>query len=473
MTDTGGASITLNPQQGSTAARRASDRQQRINNLLALFLVAVVALAPIPLGGNRPFFWGLAGAVLGLVGAAYVLVVLGLGEPLRFGLDRLRVPAALFLGLCGFLVVQVLPVFGRVDFVSAAGDVVESATLSLAPGSTWLRLLQLATYAIFFLLLLQVAVNRKRARLLGQALLYIVCAHALYGLVALTMLGDPLLFFEKWAYEGFATGTFVNRNSFATFLAFGLVLGATLALRELVSDEQPAGISDGLRRAAPSLICGVVILAALVASGSRMGLLAGLIGVGTVALMAIGKRPARRWSPAGVLIGVAAVLAAAGVLLLHGAGTFERLGTLEADWDVRGALYAQVAGMIAVRPWLGHGGGAFELAYPLFHQLPVSADLVWDRAHSTYLTLWAELGLVFGSILPLIVLIFALEAFGLYRRRSADWAAPAAAVAVVLVGALHSIVDFSLEIQANVLLFLAIIALGIARPETRPADPAT
>ena len=122
---------------------------------------------------------------------------------------------------------------------------------------------------------------------------------------------------------------------------------------------------------------------------------------------------------------------------------------------------------------LGYGGGTFEVAYPLFHQLPVSPDLVWDRAHSTYLSLWAEMGVIAGSIPLLLVLWIAMEALRLYlSRRSGDWTAPAAAVAVIVVAALHSTVDFSLEMQANVFLFLAILATGIARRDAGEAEPA-
>lgn len=109
---------------------------------------------------------------------------------------------------------------------------------------------------------------------------------------------------------------------------------------------------------------------------------------------------------------------------------------------------------------------------PLFHQWPVSPDMVWDKAHSTYLALWAELGVVAGSLPLLLVAIFTLQALRLYTTRSADWAAPAIAVSVVAVAAIHSLVDFSLEIEANAFLFLAILALAIARPKVVPRSGA-
>ncbi len=450
--------ISIKHQPTARVHAHAGNRQRRVNGVLTTILVAIVAIAPILLGSNRPFFWAFWAAVIGAVAVLYLVALLVRGETLRMPLRRLWLPASLLAALLVFLGAQMAPI--ATAFVGASGDVIASATLSLAPGATWLTLLQFATYGLFFFLMLQVAANRSRARRIGVALFVVVVAHALYGLFALVLLDDSLLFFPKWAYEGFATGGFVNRNSFATFLAFGLVLGVLLAARELKGD-------GGRANAAVILAGSALILATLVATGSRMGLFAGLVGSAVAVLMA-GAKDEKTTRTRGLLLAILPIAAAIVVFILYGAGTFDRLGSLESDANVRGDLYQQVIGMIAARPWLGYGGGAFELAYPLFHQLPVSPDLVWDKAHSTYLSLWAELGLVAGSIPMLLIAWIAIDALRLYLgRRSGDWTAPAAAVAVTVVAALHSTVDFSLEMQANVFFFLAVLAVGVARSDTR------
>ncbi|MDX6767094.1 MAG: O-antigen ligase family protein [Candidatus Methylacidiphilales bacterium] len=440
-----------------------SRRSGRLNTVLAWFLVAAVGIAPIPLASNRPFFWAMWAGLIGFGGIIYLGALWLRGEDLRVPLRQLWLPALAWLAVLGYLGLQMLPVPS--SFVTVAGDVVASPALSLAPGATLLMLLQLATYGLFFLLMLQVAANRSRARNVGVALLLVIAAHALYGLVALIILDDSLLFFSKWSYVGFATGTFVNRNSFATFLASGVVLGVLLALREFRSGRAHAGMAPIY------LAATAMIFATLLATGSRMGLLAGLVGTGLAALLAAGKGDAAKGRRGRLLLAAIPVVAGIALLLLYGASTFDRLGSLENDANVRGDLYMQVFGMIAARPWLGYGGGTFEVAYPLFHQLPVSPDLVWDKAHSTYLSLWAELGLVFGSLPILVVAGFAALALRFYLARRGDWTAPAAAFCVTVVVALHSIVDFSLEMQANVFLFLAILAIGVAsRPDIRADD---
>ena len=55
-------------------------------------------------------------------------------------------------------------------------------------------------------------------------------AYALFGLFAFFFTPDKVLWFDRWAYIGDLTSTFVNRNSFATFAGLGLfVVYATWA----------------------------------------------------------------------------------------------------------------------------------------------------------------------------------------------------------------------------------------------------
>ena len=140
----------------------------------------------------------------------------------------------------------------------------------------------------------------------------------------------------------------------------------------------------------------------------------------------------------------------------------ERVGSVEQAFDVRWDLYGQIAEMIAARPWLGYGAGAFEIAFPLFHRPPVSVDLVWDRAHSSYLTLWSELGLVVGSLPILIIGLILWRLITTFVVRAKLSIANVAAIGAIVVVAIHSLVDFSLEIHAVALLFVALIATGLA-----------
>ena len=436
--------------------------KRRRNNTLYRVLLVIVALAPLPLGSNRPFFWAIWGGVIGLLAVLYATRQLQTRASLRSTLLDISAQAWLFLILCLYLVVQVLPIAGLigVDTVvaNALGEVT-SSTISVAPSATLLMLLRMVTYGVFFYLVLQVTRSDNRRARLFDALLWIVTGHAIIGLVSLQA-GDTILTIEKWAYLGSATGTFVNRNSFATFLAFGSTIAATLVVATLTREQPGRGRRLPLSQLAIYGTCYLVIVSTVIATQSRMGLFVTVAGTISPVVLELLRRNSNRVLSLSIL-GLA--LAGLGVALtLYGSQLFERVGNIEGSTAIRTGLYEQILDLIRLRPWTGFGGGTFESAFPLVHQLPVNPDLTWDRAHNTYLGLWSELGVVFGSIPILIYLLTAVRLLVALIRREGSWSAPALALSVMLVGGLHSLVDFSLEIQANTFMFLVVTAAGLA-----------
>jgi O-antigen ligase len=429
-----------------------------VHNLLGLALLAFLALEPLALGGNRPVFWTGSTLVLAGIAALYSLTLLLRGQGFRVPLSKVGWEAALFALTCLFLLVQVVPLGGPYAFATAAGGVVQAATLSLAPGSTIMLGVQFAGYGLCFFLMFQIAANRSRARLLLAGLFAIVTAYAVLGLYMLTQLNDTFFGVTKIAYLGSATATFVNRNSYSTFLAMGFCIGWALLVDAVTpAAERPR---PAVGRAALILAAQAFILTALIATNSRMGMFSGVAG--SLLVLGLGATKMRLGAWAWLVALGLGLAALGGLLWLFGGGLIERLGSLERAADVRNDLYAQIWHMIGQRPLLGYGGGAFELAYPLFHQPPVSSDLIWDKAHSTYLGLWADLGLVVGSAPMLLVAVQLVRALWHFLRRARGWLAPLAVLGVGTDVALHSLVDFSLEIPADAYLFVSVLALAAA-----------
>ncbi|WP_353646657.1 O-antigen ligase family protein [Mesorhizobium sp. WSM2239] len=441
--------------------------QLSLNDWTGMVLVGIVTIATIPFASNRPFFWALWACIIGAWAAIYLLIHRAGSLQVPPGI---RGPGVFWVLFCIAIALQLVPVgplVGPVEFQSAARHTFHSSYPSLTPSATLLALMRAVSYGLFLFLVVQVSRNGHRRRRILRAIFFIIGLHALYGLLALTQFGDTILFLEKWSYEGSATGTFLNRNSFATFLAMGLVLGIGLLL---------SGISEaGTRSAAyrPSFDAGsllvlavfCLIAAALLATQSRMGVFSATCGVSFAG--ALGVRKLR--AAGGSFMGLSLVFSVVGIAVLfaYGAGLFSRIGIAGESAAGRGALYSQIFTMISARPWTGFGGGSFELAYPLFHELPVPTDMVWDKAHSTYLSLWAEYGIVAGS-LPLVAFA-AIAAYSFARAVSSkdNWLEPTVATGVLIVAAVHSIVDFSLEIQANTLLLLLLIGLAITPSRIR------
>lgn len=461
------ASIPSSAQVTTGLARRRSvtggGPLTRLNSIAAWSMFAVVALAPIPLGSNRPFFWALWAAVAGGIGLWFAMSVRMAGEAYRVPVSAIRWLAAGFLAVMLAMLVQVLPIGNLVPIVfsNQFGETVRAATPSAAPGETIFDMLRWGTYGVVFFVLLQAGFQEKRSRLLLRGLLIVAVAEALYALVALNQFDDTILFFDKRYYQGMATGTFVNRNSLATFLGLGIVLATALATRRGTNGENRSSKQRGepkADRVRLVLLAAAIFMlfAALVATQSRMGLFAAMAGVAAVLLL----RPVGSLAITAGLILVGAIV----VIVLYGSGVAERVLTTEASAGYRLALYRQVIDMIFARPLLGHGAGAFALAFPSFHGPSLDMSVTWDHAHSTYLALWSGLGLVIGTIPLLLVAAIVVRIFTGSSQRVRLSVESAAAIGATVTVAIHSLVDFSLEIQGVALFYTALLAIGAARP---------
>lgn len=468
------------PTTKSASSRRRSHQSSRLkllNDVTAWVLVFVVLAAPIPMASNRPIFWMLSAVTVGILACVYFLLLAFTGSRLRHSPAENPVLATGALLYFGFLVIQILPFggyFGEFAFHLPNEEVLYSNTLSLTPGAGALALLRTITYGFFFFLMLQVCSNRARARQIAWVLFFGVTAHALWGILSYLELINSAFLGAKEYYVDVATGTFINRNSFATFLAFGLVLGTSLLNRKnpnRSANNQVVNLiqADSIKKYILYLFL-LIIFATLLNTQSRMGIFAASIGL-IFTLCAEWLKREKSDRQTFLLIIIAIVFAYACVGFFYGRGLAERLIFVERAGYVRSALYAQVMDMIRMRPFLGYGMDSFEQTFPLFHKAPVSVDVAWGYAHSTYLTLWSEMGVLFGS-LPLLlcggVLVHQLKAI---RNSNRDYVLSLSALGVIIVASIHSLVDFSLEIQANAFLFLAILAMGLAKKQKQDSSP--
>jgi Lipid A core - O-antigen ligase and related enzymes len=452
-------------------ARRAARKDQTaVNNGLFIGLMTVAALVPLPLASNRPILWSVLAIVLGLMTTAYIAILRLKGGELRMELRDLVLPAIPFAALVLVLLVQLVPFGDWLGWhfeVQTPRGTIALNTLSVAPGMTWLMLLRQLSFGLFLFLMLQTLANETRRPRMLDILLGITIAYGGYALISLQS-GDTILGMEKWAYEGSATGTFVNRNSFATFASMGAAIAAVqLASRLVEQSHRHADDGRVIGNASAVVlygICFMFLFTVVVLTQSRMGLAACLVGstAGFVITMTKAQGSLRPIILAAG--GVGGLLLLLFTAMLAGDDLLSRAVDLDNDTNVRGNLYAQILQLIQLRPLTGWGGGTFEQAFPVVHQLPVNADLIWVRAHNTYLALWTELGVAAGSIVILSVAGAALLIARQFARSKSrmDIAPQAASLAVIVIAAVHSTVDFSLEIAANTILFLAVLAGGLA-----------
>ncbi|MDE0590905.1 O-antigen ligase family protein [Halocynthiibacter sp. C4] len=293
----------------------------------------------------------------------------------------------------------------------------------------------------------------KNTGQLADVLLFGIALNAIVALLFLYGFNDFSICGPKQHYLGSATGTYINRNAFASLLSMGLILG--------VSRFAHPQFDKGFW--ARVCACGAIV-AALLATQSRAAILLGL-GIASICFaVSVGAGQRRTLRVALFVLPFVAVVA--GLTAVSGRSVFAFV-----DLQTRAELWHQTLIMIADRPFTGFGLDTFPMAFERYHLPSLPVDVVWLHPHNTYLTLWSELGMIAGSLIPLAVgWVFLVLLHAQYPSANHS-SIRVAAIGVISFASLHALVDFSMEIQANVFLFIAIIALALVECRSRSETP--
>ncbi|MGO4909491.1 O-antigen ligase family protein [Pseudorhodobacter sp. W20_MBD10_FR17] len=351
------------------------------------------------------------------------------------------------------------------------GDLV-GTRISVEPEIAMSGVLRFIGYILLLGLVLEVATRGKRVLRLATLVFVGVVLQAIWAVVALKLLHDFSFLGPKEAYEGVATGTFINRNSLATFLGFGVILGiGILVERDDQSRLRSSRKQNALNKlgfAGGFILLGIFVqLAALLATQSRLGLASTVVAMIATVLLVRRRAGVPTLRLAVELLILLVIAGLVVTVLAGGEGVMTRFLFASSEGQVRLTLYEQTLGMIGARPFSGFGMDSFGFAFEAFRAPPLLGVGTFDLAHNSYLMLWAEFGVVVGSIPPLLLTVAAVV---LWRQMLSPRGFSGLAVAglgVLVLGAVHSLGDFSLEIPANVYLFLIIIGLGLGQRKAR------
>lgn len=438
-------------------------------------LIALIALAPLPLGGNRP----LPAALLALA-AGFLLIAWGLhaavsGRRIPVAPARLRWPLLLYGAVCLWAFMQWLPT-GWGDPVwaeaSAALGMPLAARISVNPEATLSGLMRLLAYGGVFWLALQLTRDRERARAAILAAAAIGAVYSLYGIAVYLAGNGWILMYRKWAYGDSLTSTFVNRNSFATFAGLCLLCAFCMLLdriRHLIALDRPWRIKTAmiaeelLGRSAALAFSALVIAIALMLTASRAGIASSLLALAVFVTLWLRGRPLR---PAAILL-IAGL--AGGIFLLAYSTSGEQLAARSTAQDIgesaagRAQVYALTIDAIRSSPWTGTGLGTFADAFPAYKGGALDPALHWDKTHNTFLENAFELGIPAATALNLALLMLAWRAMRGAIERRREKALPALGLSATILAGLHSLVDFSLQIPAVTLLYTLILAVSVSQ----------
>jgi O-antigen ligase len=336
----------------------------------------------------------------------------------------------------------------------------ERRTISYNSYATFQAAIKLFASICFFLLF-ATFVNTDERRNFAVKVIIVVCV-----LIALVGIGQSYI--GKMLWQRGAYGPFVNRNHFAGFLEMGVGLVGGMIIGRSVRREVMAVY----------LSCALAMCAGIVLSASRGGVLALAAEVIFLAIVAIPSfislRSEVRRKRFGVIIrsagamvlGIAAIF---GSLFLVGSeGLVQNIAQSQSEGEnellaserySRRDIWGATGQLIKDHPWLGVGLGAYQFAYTRYDRS--SGIQRVEQAHNDYLQIVADAGWIGGLIaLSFMILLFARGFSALQvrdrRRRSIVLGALTGCFAI----AIHSFVEFNLQITANAQFFLALAVLA-------------
>ncbi|MEP4147163.1 MAG: O-antigen ligase family protein [Halioglobus sp.] len=441
--------------------------------LFALYL-AILVWAPLPFASNRA--WG-AGLLIFLISAVLVVWLL------LFAAGRVQVPAATWRQARLPLALLVLVQFWvLVQCISLPRPVVELLspqayswhiqqgwlTLSLDVAATRSYLLLGCALTAAFFLTIALVNSHQRLRLLLQVLVFSGTCQAVYGAFMVLSGLEYGFFVEKYAGQGVATGTFVNRNHLAGYLVMCLAAGIGLLLSQLAvtsSENWKHRLERWLRMLLSSKIRLRIYLAvmvvALVLTRSRMGNVGFFSALGVAGALYV--YASGRFSPR--IAAFLGSLVLVDVLILGRWFGFDKLVQRleQTNPETEGRVWSNAYSWDYLKefPLTGSGGGSYYGVFPNFQ--PPDLPGFYDHAHNDYLEFAIELGVPAASILIAAVLLCAITAFRVLKKRRSPLlkGASFAVIMTVAWGAIHSMADFNLQIPANSLTFITILALAV------------
>lgn len=423
-------------------------------------LLALIAIAPLPFGSNRPWAWSILSLWVGIL--VLLDAVAAFADPVRGEsrfMKRIAIPAVLFIPVVIWIVIQatpdILPAAAHPMWGEAAAQLGRdmAAYVSIDPELTRDALMVLLAYAGVFWLAARHGRDRANAAIMLKFFVIVSTAYAIYGLTVFFGGWEKILWYDKSAYLGDLTSTFINHNHYATYAGIGLVSSLSLLLDQLKRSSQRN--IGGRARVVQTLVqiidknlapCLGVLLnsSALILTHSRGGVAA----TGMAILMLFGLFLIKSSRTRRVLLGasLAVLIIIAFNFLLSGDKLLQRIVGYQDAWYLRKTLYGQAVEAIS-RAWLdGYGAGTFKAAFHAFKDASELSRYTWQSSHNFFLDVLISTGFIFGVISFLVVfsILFDLVKGSLGRSKKGVYSI--LGVSILFLLSLHSLIDFSLKI---------------------------
>lgn len=420
--------------------------------LAQICLMAQIILAPLMLGGARP--WALA--VLAILTGTGILAVCMRPGPVRAA-GYLR-HAWLFLGaLIVWCLIQSLPIW------PIQSDPFKAPMIALMPDG-WM---DTAIYLVWLggLVTLTSLIGQACGQhLVNLAACAIVISCALQvALAATSALFDwnTTFWFAKQTHLGDWTGSFANRNAFGALMGFGVL--ACL----FFYDHSPAqSVGKRLDRSGGWLALAILFAAALIQSHSRLAFVMMLVGVMVFGLLR--TAPYASFSKRMIFVCLGGTLVI-GLATLISPELFARFYDLSrADLIQRDDLWQTAVLAITDRPITGFGPDSITLVLGHFATPMLNTHANWFSSHN----LWLDGAIMFGVPVMLGIGLALSAAIKIVLRTCLHTANRALLIALFAMTLPGTFGDWVMIMPALtlpvVMLMVASFEAGLAEQATRP-----
>ena len=453
--------------------------------LLSAF-IGGLAWCPFLFGSNVLLAWGINAVLFPGLVAIYEISLLIRGQRHPVAISQIKIPAGLFGAVVLWILLQNAtwtpdawhhPIW---QMTAEALDQPVAGSISVDRELTSLALLRLITAASVFWIAVQLCRDAARANLLLWSVAVITCGYAAYGFVALVLTpGHVLWLKQSYSASGIVTSTFINPNSFASYAGTGFIVCCALLLRIYRHEFSSVGGSIRFRIATFIEVSGkkgvvllsaaFVTLVALLMSGSRGGITSTALAFVLLALFTLRPRKRRFFAEQREAVLVIGAVLVAVTFVVFGdvvAGKIAQQGFRD---ESRMAAYLIAIRSIIDAPLFGYGYGTFADVFPLFRDQSVGTWGKWQMAHNTYLEVFQGLGLVFGAMLVASLAVLVRRCVKGATQRQMNETLPCVAASVAFLLGVHALVDFSLQMQATGITFMALLGAGVAQSESSRA----
>jgi O-antigen ligase len=336
----------------------------------------------------------------------------------------------------------------EIDKVSGLG--LTWRPLSLVPSETWNALYAMIVPLAVLALLMRL--TRTQRFDLIPLLIVVGLLSGFVGLLQAIGPENSPFYLYRITNSGAAVGFFANRNHQAIMLACLFPMLAVYASTGVETLEQ------WRLRSVLAVIAGVFLVPLLLVTGSRAGLIVGVLGLAATALLhrrphfvKPAKRKVQRFNPL-VVVGILSVIGIIALtILMSRAQAIDRLLARDGTEELRFAMWPSIALMVGKYFPFGSGLGSFVEVYQIDEPMRLIDQEYVNHAHND----WLELALTGGVPALLLVGIaafaWARSAWILFRASpigNRDITIGRLGALIILMLAIASVADYPLRVPS-------------------------